>query len=66
MNNYENPAYQGNSAQWHTGKKCVEGCGRPAGTTWSPLWCFPCNVVRMNRISASLERLASPQTAGPR
>jgi hypothetical protein len=51
---YDDPNDPGNSAQHHTGKLCIEGCGRPAGTLWSPHWCFECNVVRMNRITVQL------------
>lgn len=59
MMNYENPDHDGNSSKWHTGKRCVEkGCGKPAGTWWSPLWCFEHNVDRMRRISANLEDAA--------
>jgi hypothetical protein len=54
---YHNPADEFNGPQYHTGKLCIEGCGRPAGTAWSPLWCQPCNVIRMDRIRAKLERL---------
>lgn len=54
--NYENPDHDGNSPKWHTGKPCVEkGCGKPAGTWWSPLWCFDHNTERMRRVSAGLE-----------
>ena len=51
---FEDPTDERNGPKYHTGKLCIEGCGRPAGTAWSPLWCHPCNVVRMNRITASL------------
>lgn len=51
---YKDPNHEGNSAKYHTGARCIEGCGRPAGTWWSPLWCFECNVKRMNRISDAL------------
>ncbi|MGW1422677.1 hypothetical protein ACWAT4_21485 [Bradyrhizobium manausense] len=55
MMNYENPEHDGNSAKWHTGKQCIEkGCKKPAGTWWSPHWCFDHNVERMQRISAGL------------
>ncbi len=54
----EDPGNEGNSAAYHTGKPCVErGCDRPAGTAWSPQWCFECNVVRMKRISRSLAEI---------
>lgn len=48
-----------NGPEYHTGKKCVEGCGRAAGTLWSPYWCHPCNVERMKRIGACLEAEAA-------
>lgn len=57
MENYQDPDYEGNGPKYHTGKKCIEGCGRPAGTAWSPYWCFECNKARMDRISKSLEDL---------
>jgi hypothetical protein len=45
-----------NGAAYRTGRPCVErGCENEAGTAWSPLWCHPCNVKRMDRIGASLE-----------
>lgn len=54
--NCENPAHEGNSAKYHTGKACIEkGCEQPAGTWWSPLWCFAHNAARMKRITAGLE-----------
>lgn len=53
---FENPSHEGNSATYHTGKPCIEnGCEAPAGTRWSPLWCFAHNVARMKRITAGLE-----------
>ena len=55
---FEDPDQPGNGANYHTGKPCIEdGCTEPAGTAWSPLWCFRHNVERMRRISASLERM---------
>ena len=41
-----------------SGRMCVEGCGRPAGTPWGPYWCPECDVARLDRISASLEAIA--------
>ena len=41
----------GNGPKYHTGKLCVEGCGRPAGTYWSPFWCVECNIERIDRIN---------------
>jgi hypothetical protein len=59
MMNYENPEHDGNAPKWHTGKQCVEkGCKKPAGTWWSPHWCFDHNVERMKRISAGLNDAA--------
>jgi len=55
---FEDPENVGNSPKYHTGKKCIEkGCNKPAGTAWSPFWCFECNVKRMKRIAQQLENL---------
>lgn len=52
---YADPTDEGNSTKYHTGALCVEpGCDKPAGTAWSPHWCFECNVKRMDSISAGL------------
>ena len=60
MTAYEDPAHPGNSAAHHTGKLCVEpGCGNPAGTAWSRLWCVSCNIARMRRIGDSLHAIVS-------
>lgn len=58
MHAYQDPNHPGNSATHHTGKPCHYKCGRPAGTQWSPLLCFPCNVKRMDRIDNSMNRIA--------
>ena len=55
---FEDPKHPGNSPKYHTGKKCIEGCGRPAGTAWGKYWCFECNLERIKRISASLDKMA--------
>lgn len=53
---YQDPNNKGNSPKHHTGKKCVgdmgvvKKCDKPAGTAWSPYWCFECNVIRMDKI----------------
>lgn len=53
---YQDPAHEGNSAKYHTGKPCsTKGCKSPAGTWWGPHWCFQHNVARMDGISASLD-----------
>ena len=55
---FEDPAHEGNSSRHHTGKRCIErGCDEPAGTAWSPLWCFKHNVERMRRINAAFDRM---------
>jgi len=51
---------EGNSSKYHSGKLCIEGCGKPAGTAWSPLWCVECNILRMKRITESLNKLLEP------
>ncbi len=56
---YQDLQNEGNSERHRTGKPCVErGCDQPAGTAWSPLWCPACNIERMDRIDASMKRLA--------
>ena len=55
--NFEDPEDYGNSTEFHTGKRCIEGCGRPAGTYWSRFWCFECNVKRMRRVGGEIEQL---------
>lgn len=60
MQPFEDPNHEGNSAKYHTGKLCITGCGRPAGTRWSKYWCHVCNVERMHRLKelvAKLEQL---------
>lgn len=56
---YHDPADPANGSEHHTGKLCIEGCGRPAGTAWSPYWCQPCNAERMDRVGAQLRALAA-------
>jgi hypothetical protein len=61
---YENPDHPGNGPEHHTGKPCIEkGCTNPAGTAWSPHWCFPCNVARIKRVSGQMEKLATSMAA---
>lgn len=40
----------------YSGRRCID-CGEPAGTPWGPLWCPDCDVIRLDRISASMESL---------
>lgn len=56
MKSFENSNHEGNSSKYHTGKKCIS-CNNPAGTAWSPLWCFECNVRRIKKINSQLENL---------
>ncbi len=56
---FEDPNHPGNTAKHHTGKPCIEpGCENPAGTAWSPYWCFSCNVARIRRIDGKLAQMA--------
>jgi hypothetical protein len=57
LKRYEDPTDEGNSAKYHTGKLCIEGYGRPAGTYWSPYWCQECNAKRINDISEKLNEI---------
>ena len=54
----------GNGYRYLSGMGCMGGfpnredhCAHRAGTAWSTLWCFCCNVVRMQRIHGSLSSL---------
>lgn len=52
---FEDPKHRGNSSVYHTGVKCcTEGCDNPAGTWWSPHWCFEHNAKRIHRITKQL------------
>lgn len=42
-----------------SGRKCIEGCGRDAGTAWGPNWCPECDVVRLDRVAASMNNIAT-------
>jgi len=54
----EDPAHEGNSAKYHTGKTCiVKGCVQPAGTWWGPSWCMQHNHERLERIGANLDSM---------
>ena len=55
---FDNPNDERNGPQYHTGEACIEkGCDAPAGTAWSPHWCFQHNVARIKRINASFKRM---------
>ncbi len=58
MENFENPDHPGNGPMHHTGEPCIrEGCDKPAGTAWSPYWCFEHNVERMKFIDGQFDFL---------
>lgn len=62
---FEDPSHEGNGPKYHSGQPCHEkGCSNPAGTKWSPYWCFEHNVERMHRISKSLEDIAAQYEKG--
>ncbi len=62
---FEDPLHEGNSHKHHTGKACREvGCVNPAGTAWSPYWCFEHNVARLKRISAQLDDIVATSSPG--
>jgi len=57
---FEDPNHPDNSDRYHTGKPCItKGCNKPAGTWWSPLWCFECNVQRIRRIDSFLDTISA-------
>lgn len=57
---FEDPDHKGNQPEYHTGKPCIEPeCDRPAGTAWSALWCFECNLERIRRINKQLTAIAA-------
>lgn len=64
VNRYEDPKDAGNGPEHHTGKECIErDCDNPAGTSWSPFWCFECNRARMRKITGQLEALIEERQA---
>jgi len=54
---FEDPEHELNGMKYHTGKMCVCGCGRKAGTAWSPYFCFECNVKRMKKIDCQIKTI---------
>jgi hypothetical protein len=58
MEKYEDPEAEENSEKYWSGKECiVKGCSKPAGTAWSPHWCFKHNVQRLNNITKQFTKL---------
>jgi len=65
MKAYQDVNNDGNSAKYHTGKKCIEyGCDELAGTAWSHLWCVKHNIERMDKISKQLEETLRSTSIG--
>jgi hypothetical protein len=59
VSGYADPTDPRNGPAHHTGKPCVEwGCPDPAGTAWSPYFCFRHNVERFARIDKGLNDAA--------
>lgn len=59
---FEDPSHPGNGSEYHTGEPChTKGCERPAGTWWSPHWCFEHNVERLHRITGQLDEIIAEQ-----
>lgn len=58
MEPFEDPNDPRNGPEHHAGGPCIErGCDNPAGTHWSPHWCFDCNAERMRRVDRSLQEI---------
>ncbi|MBM4707828.1 hypothetical protein GS982_01865 [Rhodococcus hoagii] len=47
---------KGHVCQEPSGRACIE-CGKPAGTRWGPYYCPDCDVIRLDRITASLDEI---------
>jgi hypothetical protein len=57
---FEDPNHPGNGPKYHTGKQCyVHGCTNPAGTAWSPYWCFEHNVERIRCVDKQLSDIVA-------
>ncbi|KKL94713.1 hypothetical protein LCGC14_1861940 [marine sediment metagenome] len=55
---FKDPDDKGNSPKYHTGATCiVPECNDPAGTYWSPYWCFCHNVIRIDKINDQLTNM---------
>lgn len=51
-------ADDGYGEKYWTGKECIiEGCTKPAGTGWGPLWCKDHDIERRNRVTRQMEDL---------
>jgi hypothetical protein len=49
----------GHVCQKPSGRACVEGCGRQAGTLWGPYWCPECDMKRLDRVSAGFDTISA-------
>lgn len=47
-----------------SGLACV-GCGKPAGTPWSPFWCPDCDDKRIARIDEHLKEIGDTWRMNP-
>jgi len=66
MKPIDDPNHPNNSVKHHTGKLCIKGCGRPAGTFWNSQLCQVCNAIRVSRITAQLEGIMDSFDNKPR
>ena len=56
---------EGHVCQRPSGRECVENdCREPAGTLWGPLWCPEHDRERLDRIGASLDKIAADLRGG--
>ena len=47
-----------------SGRECrKQGCGEPAGTRWSSLWCPGCDEERLDQIAANLDAMTAAYAA---
>lgn len=55
---WEDPGHPHNSSLHHTGEQCIaDNCYEPAGTWWSPYWCFFCNRERIRKININFKEI---------
>lgn len=54
---------EGHVCQKPSGRECFE-CGKPAGTWWGPYFCPDCDMARLDRISASLDKIEKDLLGG--
>ena len=50
----------GHVCQQPSGRTCYEqGCEKPAGTTWGPLWCPEHDADRIDRVSRQMQAITA-------